>query len=111
MIMTSVPSVDSLTNGNDDHLEIFSLIWLDTNVHHEGNQDMQQKLRPIINHLKKFEDGEECKQYIKQRTKHDRLVLIVSSELGRQVIPAIHKLRQVSAIYVRSTDKTSDEQW
>ena len=111
MDMASLPSVDSLTNDNDDHLEIFSLIWLDTNVHHEGNQDTQQRLRPIINHLKKFQDGEECKQYIKQRPIHDRLVLIVSSELGRQVVPSIHKFRQMSAIYVTSTDKKSDEQW
>ena len=111
MAMTSLPSIDSLTNDNDDSVKIFSLIWLDTNVHAEKNQDAQEKLRHIINHLKTFQDGEECKQYIERRQKHDRLMLIVSSELSRQVVPSIHKLRQVSAIYVSSTDKKSDEQW
>ena len=111
MAMASLPSIDSLINDNDDNVEIFSLVWLDTNVHAEKNQHTQQRLRSIINHLKTFQDGEECKQYIEHRQKHDRLVLIVSSQLGRQVVPAIHKLRQVSAIYVTSTDKKSDEQW
>ena len=109
--MASLLSIDPLTNDNDDNVEIFSLIWLDTNVHTEENQDMQQRLRPIINHLKKFQDGEECKQYIQQRQKDDRIVLIVGGQLGQGVVPSIHKLRQVSAIYVSSKDKENDEQW
>jgi hypothetical protein len=111
MAMASLASGNSLTDGNDDHLEMFSLIWLDANVHVGRNQDMEQRMRLIINHVKKFQDGDECKQYIEQRSKHDRLVLIVNRELARQVVPSIHQLRQVSAIYVSSTDKQSDEEW
>ncbi|CAF5086869.1 unnamed protein product, partial [Rotaria sp. Silwood1] len=59
MAMASLPSIDSLANAYDENLEIFSLIWLDENVHSEENQDKQQKLRSIINHLKTFQDGEE----------------------------------------------------
>ncbi|CAF3403663.1 unnamed protein product, partial [Rotaria sp. Silwood2] len=111
MTTTALPTIDPLTNANDANLEIFSLIWLDQNVHAEENQGTQQKLRLIINHLKTFQYEEECEQYIKQRQKHDRLVVIVSRQLARQVVPSIHKLRQVSAIYITSTDEESDEQW
>jgi hypothetical protein len=111
MTTASLASDNSLTGGNDDHLEIFSLIWLDANVHVGGNQDIQQRMRLIINHVKIFQDGDKCKQYIEQRPKHDRLVLIANRELARQVVPSIHQLRQVSAIYISSTDKQSDEEW
>ena len=111
MVTTAQPHYKSFDNGNDNHLEIFSLIWLDANVDVEKNQATQEKLRAIINHIKKFHDVEECKNYIEQTSKDDRLVLIVSGQLGRQIVPSIHQLRQVSAIYINSEDKTSDEKW
>ena len=111
MKVASSTSDNSLINNNDEYLEIFSIIWLDKYVDVKDYQDTKQKLRSIINHLKTFDDVEKCKQYVEQRSKHDRLVLIVSGELSRQIIPSIHKLRQVSAIYISSTDKTSDKRW
>ncbi|CAF2202747.1 unnamed protein product [Rotaria magnacalcarata] len=109
--MTNLASVDSIAYDNDDHLEIFSIIWLDTNVHQNKNQHTKQKLRSIINHVKIFQDREECKQYIEQRSKDDRIVLIVNSHLGQQLVSSIHKLPQVLAIYVSSTNKKNDEPW
>lgn len=104
-------SVDSLVNRNHDHREIFTLIWLDTNVDVEENQDMQQKLRSIINLVRKFQDVEDCKKYIQERSMHDQLVLIVSNQLGQQVVPFIHNLQQVSSIYIYCKDKQVNEQW
>ncbi len=100
----------SSTNDDNNHLEIFSLIWLDDNVNAKESRDTQQKLRSIINHLKIFQDVQECQRYIEQRSKQDRLVLIVSGQLGQKVVPSIHKLRQVSSIYVYCKDKKSNEQ-
>lgn len=111
MTINSQPSTYPFNNDNDDNLEIISLIWLDTNVHTEENQGIITKLRTIINHIKLFDDGEECKRYLKRRNKCDRIVLIANSQLARQIVAAIHELRQISRIYVRSTDKKSDEQW
>ncbi|CAM4777659.1 unnamed protein product [Rotaria magnacalcarata] len=101
----------SVNDKDDESLEIFSIIWLDKDVRVRVNQDIQQKLRCIINQLKIFDDVEECKQYIEHRSKYDRLVLIVSDELSRQFIHLIHELLQVSTIYVRSRDKTNGQQW
>ena len=111
MATTAPPHENHFPSREDDHLEIFSLIWLDTNVDAQKNQNTQEKLRTIINHIKKFNDADECKNYIEQTSKDDRLVLIVSGQLGRQIVPSIHQLRQVSAIYINSEDKESDEKW
>jgi hypothetical protein len=63
----------------DDNLETFSLVWLDTQVNTtEQNQRAQKKLRQIINHLKIFDDLDQCQQYILSLSSQDRLVLIVS---------------------------------
>ena len=111
MATTAPPHENYFSNREDNHLEIFRLIWLDASVDVEMNQDTQEKLRAIINHIKKFHNVEECKNYIEQTSKDDRLVLIVSGQLSRQIVPSIHQLRQVSAVYINSEDKESDEKW
>ncbi|CAF0877888.1 unnamed protein product [Adineta steineri] len=102
---------DFYTNTDDKYLEIFSLIWLDANVDVKDNRDTEVKLRSIINHIKKFQDIEQCEQYIDQTSQKDRLILIVSGPLGQEIVPSIHQLRQVISIYVYCMDKNSNEQW
>jgi hypothetical protein len=95
---------------DDTNLEIFSLIWLDQNVNIIDNKDTEQKFRSIINHLKKFQDVKQCQQFIEQRSKKDRLILIINDELGREIVPLIHNLRQVMSIYIYNINQKSDEQ-
>jgi hypothetical protein len=94
------------------NLETFSLLWLDAQVNTtEENRQAQRKLRQIINHLRTFDDQNECEQYISYASNQDRFVLIVSGRLGRQIVPEIHHLRQLSAIYVYCSDKKLNEEW
>jgi len=99
------------TDTSDDYLEIFSLVWFDANINIEDIRDTQQKLRTIINHIKKFEDVKECQQYIQHRSKQDRILLIVSGRLAEQLISAVHSLRQVSSIYIYCMDKNNNKEW
>ena len=95
-------------NIDGKNAELFSLVWLDENVNSEDNHDTGQKLRSIINHLTKFQDLKRCQQYIGQRSKKDRLIVIVNGQLGQELVPSIHHLRQIISIYVYCTD---NEQW
>jgi response regulator RpfG family c-di-GMP phosphodiesterase len=93
------------------NLETFSLLWLDAIVNDSvENIETQQRLRTLINHLKTFQHGDECIQYIQSLPK-DRFVLIVSGRLGQEVVPHIHNLRQVYSIYVYCLDKERNERW
>ena len=97
---------------SEDNLETFSVFWLDTQVNTtEDNRRTQLKLREIINYLKTFDDQDECHKRILSLSQQDRLVLIVSGRCGRQLVPQIHNLRQVSSIYVYCMDKEANEQW
>jgi hypothetical protein len=95
-----------------ENLETFSLVWLDATIgNSKDSRNTEQQLRNIINHLRKFEDRHECEQYIEQRAQDERLVLIVSGELGQEIVPRIHHMRQVTSIYVYRTDKNRNERW
>jgi hypothetical protein len=97
---------------HDGNLETFSLVWLDAQVNTtEDNRQTQLILRQIINHLKTFDDQQQCHQYILSLSPQDRLVLIISGRFGRQLIPQIHQLRQLSSVYVYCMDKQANEQW
>jgi hypothetical protein len=99
-------------NENNNNLETFSLLWLDAEVDSSReNQEAQNQLRNIINHLKTFDDESECEQYISTISPQDRVVLIVSGQLGRTIVPRIHHLRHIISIYVYCTDKQANEQW
>ncbi|CAF2209843.1 unnamed protein product [Rotaria magnacalcarata] len=98
-------------NANNQTLEIFSLIWLDANTVAKDIQAAEQKLRSVINQLKKFQDVAQCQKYIEERSNNERLLVIVSGRLGREIVPIIHKLRPVISIYVYCMDKKSNEEW
>ncbi len=99
-------------NGNDENLETFSLLWLDAQVDtSEENRQAQTQLRDIINHLKTFNDENDCQQYISTITPQDRVVFIVSGRLGRTIVPQVHHLQQITSIYVYCMNKQANEQW
>ncbi|CAF1515355.1 unnamed protein product, partial [Rotaria magnacalcarata] len=102
---------DFYTADEDMRLEIFYLIWLDANANGKETRDTEKKLRSIINNLKKFQDVKQCQKYIEERSKNDRLVMIVSGQFGQEIVPSIHKLRQVISIYVYCFDKVRNKQW
>jgi plasmid stabilization system protein ParE len=111
MATAVLPNDDFDTNTDDQHLELFCLIWLDVNANVKETRNTEQKLRSIINHLKKFQDIKQCKRYIKKRSQKDRLVLIVTGQMGQEIVPSIHELRQVMSIYVFCMNKKYHEEW
>jgi hypothetical protein len=99
-------------NGNDNNLETFSLLWLDAQVDtSEENRQAQTQLRDIINHLKTFNDENDCQQYISTITPQDRVVFIVSGRLGRTIVPQVHHLQQITSIYIYCMNEQANEQW
>ncbi|CAF4800731.1 unnamed protein product, partial [Rotaria sp. Silwood2] len=81
---------NTIVQTNSDNLEIFSLLWLDAEVNaSEENRHAQKRLRSIINHLIIFHDLNECEQYIVACSEHDRLAVIVSGRLSKELLPHV----------------------
>ncbi|UJR26396.1 hypothetical protein I4U23_007728 [Adineta vaga] len=98
---------------NDEHnLEIDSLVWLDASINATSdNLNVQQQFQNIINHFKGFTNTYDCLQYIRNLPKQSRTILIVSGRLGREIVPRIHRSKQISSIYVYCMDKQKNEIW
>lgn len=92
-------------------LETFSLVWLDRNPNENDLRNTEQQLRTIINHLKKFQTVKECLNYIGGRSQIDRIVMMVSGQLGREIVPLIHNYRHIVAVYVYCMNKKLNEEW
>ena len=103
----------NLATTDDMNPEIFGLIWLDDadEIAAKSTRQTDQALRSIINDLQKFQDIDKCQKYIQQKSTNDRLVLIVSGDFGRKIIPSIQELQQVMSIYVYCQDKQTNKQW
>jgi hypothetical protein len=96
----------------EHNLETFFLLWLDASVNSLPEKiKIQPQFRALINQLRTFEDENECERYIRSSSSDDRIVLIVTGQLGRQLIPRIHQLRQVCSIYIFSMDRKKHSIW
>lgn len=90
----------------------YSILWLDAAANTgEDNRHAQNQFRSIINHLKTFEDEYKFQKYIESVASHKRLILIVSGQLGRKIVPHIHRMPQISSIYVYCMEQKRNELW
>ncbi|CAF5064200.1 unnamed protein product, partial [Rotaria sp. Silwood1] len=90
---------------------MFHLVWLDPGSSSTDGRHTEQQLRSIINHLAKFQDVHECEEYIKAQSSNERIVMVVSDQLGRKIVPNIHLLRQVLSTYVYCMDVVDHKIW
>ncbi|CAF1386539.1 unnamed protein product, partial [Didymodactylos carnosus] len=88
------------------NLEAYSLVWLTIDT---KNLDVTL-LRKSINYVKVFHDFEQCEQYIKEII-DEKITFIVSDSMGQNLVPRIHDLKQVNAIYVFCFDKQKNKKW
>ncbi|CAF4194167.1 unnamed protein product [Didymodactylos carnosus] len=104
-------NIEQQNHKQGQNLETFVLLWLDQNVNKSKDSlETQTQLRRSINCLLTFESGNECEEHIGE-SKDEKIVLIVSGRLGREIVPSVHDLPQLSAIYVYCMDKITNERW
>lgn len=99
------------TEANNTDLEVFTLIWLDATVNDVDNETTQTDLRKLSDQFKSFDNRDECELYLQSLSNDERVVLIVSGRLGREVVPHIHQIEQIYFIYVYCFDKIENEKW
>ena len=88
------------------------LVWVDNNidVHDEETQDQLKKLRSIVDNIRLFTEIDECIQF-SEEVKNERVSIITSGLLGEHLVPQIHHLPQVDAIYIFCGDPKRHLPW
>ena len=110
-------SEPSLTNetiyvvSDYNNFETYALIWLDASINSQENLEAQNKIRSFINYLQIFANLDQCEMYIRSVPSDDRIVFIVSGDLGQTLVPKIHSLRQIFSIYIYCRNKEFHQTW
>ena len=90
----------------------FLLIWLDANItsSNEDSQHTLQKLRSVVNDIHLFTDPDECVAFLAE-VQTEKAFVIVSGSLGEKIVPTLHPMKQVDAIYIFCGDKSRHKEW
>ena len=90
----------------------YLLVWLDVNAT-TSSQDSHhtlEQLRTTVNDVNTFIEPEQCLTFL-QDIQLEKVFLIVSGSLGRDLVPRIHPLTQVDAIFIFCGDTSRHEGW
>ena len=90
----------------------FRLIWLDANstTFDEDSQHTLQKLRSVVNDIHLFTDPHDCVDFVAE-VQSEKVFIIVSGSLGEKIVPTVHPMKQVDAIYIFCGDKSRHKGW
>jgi tetratricopeptide (TPR) repeat protein len=90
----------------------FLLIWVaaDIDLSKEDYQDTLTQLRSVMDDVNVFLRPDQCIQFL--NTMDDKKAfVIISGPLARQLVPNIHSMPQLDAIYIFCENKFQLEQW
>jgi tetratricopeptide (TPR) repeat protein len=90
----------------------FILFWLDSNIT-EGDDESRNtsaQLQSVIKNIHLFNDVDECTNYL-NKIKEEQVLMVVSGRLGQQILPRIHNMQQLLAVFVYCGNKSDHESW
>ena len=102
-----------LMSSNEENLELLSIVWLDKfGDATQENREIEEKLRSIINSVRVFDNCPSCLNYLQNRIDHlEKIILIVSGQLGQEILDQVHHLTQIISIFVFCGNKPKYQQW
>jgi tetratricopeptide (TPR) repeat protein len=102
----------SVIHSTQRRAQNFLLIWVDANID-ESKRDYQHslvRLRSVVNDVNIFTKPDQCIQFLND-VENEKAFVIISGSLGEHLVPDIHALPQVDAIYIFCGNKSRHEQW
>ena len=97
-------------------LQDYRLVWVDGNFS-ESDADCQntlQQLRTVVNDVQVFTESNACVDFVNDVIE-EKVFVIASGALGKDLVPQIHALPQVDTVYIfcgnRERHKPWTEEW
>ncbi|CAF1669430.1 unnamed protein product [Adineta ricciae] len=88
------------------------LVWVDRNID-EKEQDCQNTLthlRSVVNDVNLYTQPDACLQFLNS-IGDEKAFVIISGSLGQHLVPEIHGIPQVNAIYIFCSNKSRYQNW
>ena len=82
-------------------IQNFLLVWLDANLDESkaNFKNSVERLRNIVASIHTFKDIGKCIEFLNE-INQEKIFIIVSGSLGRQVVPDFENMPQVQSIYI-----------
>ncbi|CAF2851206.1 unnamed protein product [Rotaria sp. Silwood2] len=99
------------TEVHENNIETYSLVWLESAVNEVSEYiEAQKRLRKIINHLKTFDDVEQCESYIRSVKSIDtQLNALVEQILSDQATRLRNKVDEILPINIFNANSQSEK--
>ncbi|CAF1376060.1 unnamed protein product [Adineta steineri] len=90
----------------------YLLVWVDANIDQTNKdcQDTLNQLKNVVNDVNLCTEPNQCIQVLNKVDKEHAFV-ITSGSLGQHLVPEIHDMPQVDAIYIFCGDKSRHQGW
>ena len=90
----------------------YLLIWLNdkTDISNNDSEIVLSQLRNICNDVHSFTNVDTCIDFLTEIDDH-KAFMIISEVLCQQLVPNIHEISQLEAIFIYSSQQLQDEQW
>lgn len=100
-------------NKPHDIVDLINYVWLDASLRSRGtSQTTATKIQKIAKGcLQTFNEPDACIDYITNQPSKEKINLIITNKLGKDVVPLIYQLQQIAAIYVYCGDQKAAESW
>ncbi|CAF1281906.1 unnamed protein product [Adineta steineri] len=101
--LSSKSSISQNTNDDETADRAFIVVWCDATIGASSNDDVNTliQLARIVNRKRQlihtFSELNACKEFI---THANNICLIVSGQMGTDLIPLVHNLKQIHSIYI-----------
>ncbi len=91
--------------------KIFRFMWLDASIFDERGKETQHQLCHNFGRCKFVETTKECQTTIDKSMPDTNFVLIVSGQLGSQIVPLIYENSKIWSIYVYCGNVDEHKKW
>ena len=90
----------------------YGLVWVDGSFDElDGDcQNTLQRLRAVFNNVKVFTDSKACVDFLNS-IGGEKMCVITTGTLGQDLVPQIHSMPQVDAVYILCSDPDWNEPW
>ncbi|CAF1464149.1 unnamed protein product [Adineta steineri] len=90
----------------------YILVWVDANIDQADKdcQDTLTQLKSVVNNINLCTEPNQCIQVLNKVDKQQAFV-IASGSLGQHLVPKIHDMPQLDAVYIFCGDKSRHEAW
>ena len=111
-VATNIRSRPDTIEQSHELVQNYLLIWVDGNIdlNNEDCENILTQLRCVVKKVNHCTTSAECIEFLNKM--NDAKAFVISSDaLGQQLMPDIHDMVQVRAIYIFSGNKELHESW